>query len=157
MRFSPNYNEILHQRPSFGNHYKNVIMTTIASQITSLAVVYSTVYSDADQRKHQSSKGPVTWKMFPFDVTMDYLCIGKVLFPSSTMNDFNCLHSHSFENMNIWVFLFHENFNADESCMAGNFACCPFFHSVGQVIILVNITLSQLRPWAVVNNSALFN
>ena len=29
-------------------------MTTVASQITSLAVVYSTVYSDADQRKHQS-------------------------------------------------------------------------------------------------------
>ena len=36
-------------------HYNDVIMTTIASQITSLAVVYSTVYSDADQRKHQSS------------------------------------------------------------------------------------------------------
>ena len=30
-------------------------MTTKASQITSLMVVYSTVYSDADQRKHQSS------------------------------------------------------------------------------------------------------
>ena len=30
-------------------------MTTLASQITSLTVVYSTVYSDADQRKHQSS------------------------------------------------------------------------------------------------------
>ena len=30
-------------------------MTTMASQITSLMVVYSTVYSDADQRKHQSS------------------------------------------------------------------------------------------------------
>ena len=30
-------------------------MTTIASQITSLTSVYSTVYSDADQRKHQSS------------------------------------------------------------------------------------------------------
>ena len=30
-------------------------MTTIASLITSLAVVYSAVYSDADQRKHQSS------------------------------------------------------------------------------------------------------
>ena len=30
-------------------------MTTIVSQITSLAVVYWTVYSDADQRKHQSS------------------------------------------------------------------------------------------------------
>ena len=37
------------------NHYINVIMTTMASQITSLTVVYLTVYSDADQRKHQSS------------------------------------------------------------------------------------------------------
>ena len=36
-------------------HYDDVIMTTMASQITSLTVVYSTVYSDADQRKHQSS------------------------------------------------------------------------------------------------------
>ena len=38
-----------------GWHYNDVIMTTIASQITNLTVVYSTVYSDADQRKHQSS------------------------------------------------------------------------------------------------------
>ena len=30
-------------------------MTTIASWITSLTIVYSTVYSDADNRKHQSS------------------------------------------------------------------------------------------------------
>ena len=30
-------------------------MTTMASEITSLTVVYSTVYSNADQRKHQSS------------------------------------------------------------------------------------------------------
>ena len=37
------------------NHYIDVIMTTMASQITSLTVVYSTVYSDADQRKHRSS------------------------------------------------------------------------------------------------------
>ena len=36
-------------------HYSDVIMTTMASQITSLTVVYSTVYSDADQIKHQSS------------------------------------------------------------------------------------------------------
>ena len=66
-------------------HYIDVIMTTMAFQITSLTVVYSTVYSDADQRKHQSSdslayvwgihrrpvnspyKWPVTRKMFPFD------------------------------------------------------------------------------------------
>ena len=66
-------------------HYDDVIMETIASQITSLTSVYSTVYSGADQSKHQSSaslafvwgihrgpvnsphKWPVTRKMFPFD------------------------------------------------------------------------------------------
>ena len=36
-------------------HYDDVIMTTKASQSTSLTSIYSTVYSDADQRKHQSS------------------------------------------------------------------------------------------------------
>ena len=66
-------------------HYTDVVMSTIASQITSLTIVYSSVYSSADQRKYQSSaslafvqgihrgpvnsphKGPVTRKMFPFD------------------------------------------------------------------------------------------
>ena len=75
-------------------HYNDVIMNTIASQVTSLTIVYSTVYSDADQRKHQSSaslafvrgihrgpvnsphKGPVTRKIFPFDdVIMYYIKI----------------------------------------------------------------------------------
>ena len=37
------------------SHYNDVIMGAIASQITSLTIVYSTVYSDADQRKHQST------------------------------------------------------------------------------------------------------
>ena len=36
-------------------HYIDVIMTTMASQITSLTVVYSIVYWGADQWKHQSS------------------------------------------------------------------------------------------------------
>ena len=36
-------------------HYSNVIMGAMASQITSLTIAYSTVYSSADQRKHQSS------------------------------------------------------------------------------------------------------
>ena len=66
-------------------HYNDVIIGAIASQITSLTIAYSIVYSDADQRKHQSStsldfvrgihrgpvnsphKWPVTRKMFPFD------------------------------------------------------------------------------------------
>ena len=37
------------------DHYIDVIMTTMASQITSLTVVCSIVYLGADQRKHQSS------------------------------------------------------------------------------------------------------
>ena len=67
------------------DHYNDVIMVAIASQITSLNIVYSMVYSAADQRKHQSStslafvwgihrwpvnyphKWPVTRKMFSFD------------------------------------------------------------------------------------------
>ena len=66
-------------------HYSDVRIGAIASQITSLTIVYSIVYLSADQRKHQSSallaflrgihrrpvnsphKGPVTRKMFPFD------------------------------------------------------------------------------------------
>ena len=59
--WSPNENEgsLLDKRYGVDDinhsHYGDVIMTTIASQITSLTVVYSIVYSDADQRKHQSS------------------------------------------------------------------------------------------------------
>ena len=35
--------------------YDNVIIGAMASQITSITIAYSTVYSGADQRKHQSS------------------------------------------------------------------------------------------------------
>ena len=41
-------------RPKNSRHYNDVIMGTMASQITSLTIFYSTVYSDADQRRHQS-------------------------------------------------------------------------------------------------------
>ena len=36
-------------------HNSDVKMDAMASQITSLTIVYSTVYSDANQRKHQNS------------------------------------------------------------------------------------------------------
>ena len=66
-------------------HHSDVIMVAIVSQINSLTIVYSTVNSGADQRKHQSPaslafvrgihrgpvnsphKWPVTQKMFQFD------------------------------------------------------------------------------------------
>ena len=37
------------------NHYSDVIIGAMVSQITSLTIVYLTVYLGADQRKHQSS------------------------------------------------------------------------------------------------------
>ena len=67
------------------SHYTDATMSPMASQITSLWIVYSTVYSSSDQRKHHSSaslafvrgihrgpvnsphKRPVTRKMFSFD------------------------------------------------------------------------------------------
>ena len=36
-------------------YHSDVIMSVMASQITGLTIVYSTVYSGADQRKHQTS------------------------------------------------------------------------------------------------------
>ena len=80
-------------------------MSTMASQITSFTIVYSTVYSGTDQRKHQSSaslafvrgihlspvnsphKGPVTRKMFPFDEVIMTGLIGPL--SEATMNDTN--------------------------------------------------------------------
>ena len=41
-------------------------MGTVASQITSLTIVYTTVYSDADQSKHQSSASlAFVWGIHP--------------------------------------------------------------------------------------------
>ena len=83
-------------------------MGTIASQITSLTIVYSTVYSGTDKKKHQSSaslafvwgihwgpvnsphKWPVTRKMFPFDdVTMNLFLLECSSFSIRTVISFN--------------------------------------------------------------------
>ena len=68
-------------------------MSVMASLISDVSIVYLTICVEADQRKHQSSsslafvrgihqwmvnfshKGPVMWKMFPFDdVIMIWKC-----------------------------------------------------------------------------------
>ena len=82
--FGINFSEMSITIHSF-SYYSDVIIGAIASQITRLTNVYSTVYSGADQRKHQSSaslafkrgihrrpvnsphKWPVTREMFLFD------------------------------------------------------------------------------------------
>ena len=82
----------------FTHHYSDIIMSTRASQITSISIVYSTICSGADQREHQSSaslafergihrwpvnsphKGPVMWILFPFD---DVIMIKLYIFLTS--------------------------------------------------------------------------
>ena len=83
-------------------HYKDVIMGVKVSQITSLAIVYLSVYSDADQGKHQRSaplafvrgvhrwpvnsphKGPVTRIFFSIVVVV-------TLFPTKYMKTHICI------------------------------------------------------------------
>ena len=43
------------------NHYSNVIMSVMASQITSRTIIYSNVYSGTDQRNHQNSASMAFW------------------------------------------------------------------------------------------------
>ena len=99
-------------------------MSAMASQITSLTIVYSTVYSDTYQRKHQCSallafvrgihrwpvnsshKGPVTRKMFPLDdVIMWWLFHRRLYDHASTPTSknrpekhicCNCVNPHRF-------------------------------------------------------------
>ena len=103
-------------------HYSDVIMGTMASQITSITIVCSTVYSSADQRKYQSSaslafvrgtnrgpvisslKWPITRQMFTFyDVIMTKRFTNRILpqncFPLVSINwkagNKTCLYSGS--------------------------------------------------------------
>ena len=64
-------------------HYTGVIMSAMVSQITSLTIVCSTVYTGTDQRKHQSSAG---------------LCVGN----SPVTGEFPAQMASNAENVSIW-------------------------------------------------------
>ena len=116
-------------------HPNDVIMSAMASQITSLTIVYSTLYSGADQRKHQSSaplafvrgihrwpansqhKGPVMRKMFPFD--------DVIMGITSTMDNKTPIYSITTLNELTWS---------------------PFNYSLLSKVLLINVPLSR-SPW----------
>ena len=108
-------------------------MGTIATQITSLAIVFLTVYLDTDQRKHQSSaslafvlgihrgplisphKWPVTRKMFPFDdVIMLPDCWNVII---TTQQVSASLHAHP-------ICTFAPN---DKGCLIIDPLCVPLY------------------------------
>ena len=101
-------------------HYCDVIMGAMASQITSLPVVYSTVYSGADQRKHQSSasltfvrgihrwpvnsahKWPVTRQMFSFDNVIMAQNFLHSRGHTMTKTPIHCKHTSMLPSMVFW-------------------------------------------------------
>ena len=117
----------IHIQMSF-RHYDDVITGTVASQITSLTIVYSTVWSDADKRKHQSSallafvwgihwwlvnsphKWPVKRKIFPFhDVIMARLVQASMCYKGPCNEHIRYLGSNVLE-LNLghsWITISH--------------------------------------------------
>ena len=99
-------------------HCDDIIMSVMASQITSLTIVFPTAYLCSDQRKHQSSaslvfareihrwpmnsphKGPKTWKRLPFDDVVMHRCRCVILVGVVT----NCkILPHLMLNDVIWL------------------------------------------------------
>ena len=93
------------------NNFSDVIISTMASQITGVSIVQTTVLSGADQRKHQSSailafvrgnhqwpvkpppKGPLTRKMFPYDdviMCKCILCSPNIISTRQELLEFSC-------------------------------------------------------------------
>ena len=126
-------------------------MGAMASKITSLTIVYSTVYSGADQRKHQSSaslaivwgihrwpvnspqKGPVTWKMFPFD---DVIIIFADVADITAVRDIS-----SFPSGHIWCHFADDIFR----CVFVNVKFC----------VLIQISLKCILKGPIDNNPTL--
>ena len=130
------FNDMIKTCRDHPGHYDDVIMGAIASQITSLAIVYSIIYSGADQSKHQSStslafvwgihrgpvnsphKWPVTRKIFPFDDVIMKCSVCCVClqgdFPSICMFDnltnHNCLYLLNWGCGLIWSSLHNYDF-----------------------------------------------
>ena len=71
---------------NFTRHYNDIIMGAVASKITSLRIVYSTVYSDVDQRK--KSKPRVT---------------GLCAVNSPGIGEFPAQMASNAENVSIWL------------------------------------------------------
>ena len=136
-----------------GPHYDDVIMTMLASQITSLTVVYSIVYSGVNQRKHQSSaslafvreihrgpvnfphKWPVTRKMFPFDdVIMIFLEIKFKMIVGLLVSQWKMFFFYCFT----YILMPHN--------MVIIYFCLPYFHVSNIAVFSTNYFSTLILP-----------
>ena len=138
--FCPGGDELIY----IGRHYDDVIMGAVASQITSLTIVYSAVDSDADQRKHHRGpvnspdKWPVTRKMSPFDdviMALRWTCAITTLYVWDEY--FNNIfrqsvtdkwHTDSSREYPLWY-------------SQTSLVCSPFFASVILIDVLIRVSV----------------
>ena len=97
---SVSYSSLRRSREVYWCHYNDVLMGAIASQITSLAIVYSIVYSKKTSKfrvtglctgnspwpVNSPHKWPVMRKMFPFDDVIMW-CTQRSYKPNQTKSD----------------------------------------------------------------------
>ena len=106
--------------------YSYIIMGAMASQITSLTIVYSTVYSGADQRKHQSSA------LLAFVVTGEF----PAQMASNAENNSIWWSHHyiddNFPTSSMWFIICERLQDFDYSCMLQIYA---LFFFIAQIII----------------------
>ena len=91
-----------------GSHYNDVIMGEMASKTSSLTIVYSTAYTGAYQRKHQSS--------------ITGLCAGN----SPVTGEFPAQMASNAENGSIW---WRHHGNAKRVSMGRQSSCANLAHS----------------------------
>ena len=140
-------------------------MSVMTSQITSVSIVCSIICSGTDQRKHQSSaslafvrgihrwpvdsrhKGPVTWKMFPFDnVITDTNVSGqspeyRYIYPGNTTKETGRIHNtHDFVPVNIAM---KPRFSNGDSVLANVLFCVTLLVWRTGKIKTVHITVTS--------------
>ena len=158
-------------------HNCDIIMGTMASQIISLAIVYTIIHSGTDQRKHQIStllafvwgihrrlvnslhKWPVTWKMFQFDdVSMMWfifffiyiffiVSLCGLMIADNNLHETNSCH---WRNV-MWDSLLGVSKNISISCdiLIPYFLFCLIF--MFQIVFYLSlVTLYSLIPWTAI-------
>ena len=141
-------------------HYNGVLMSTMASLITGLWVVYWTICSCTDQSKHQSSaslafvrgihrwpvnsphNGPVTRKMFPFDDVIMCGCdLGRISIRWNMRTVCKILTAHC-SSKTFWS-------NVKWICMLTNICCNIAQMYIQTQMLFIDDTCSLLISWVI--------
>ena len=139
-------------------HYNDVITGAIASQITSLTIVYSTVYTGADQRKHQSSasrafvgNSPVTGE-FPAQMASNAENV-SIWWRHNVRRDIVViiLHGHWLwhQVINIWIWIYGKSFAFDSGLGKWDGNVIIQYTPIPHFVLLITHAFNTVMPWGV--------